>query len=284
MKTKEQIKPTMKSILLGLALLAAAAATHAQSWTNIPPQFWTPFSGSWGLFDGRMVTETSGQENWTWAGLPPIVSQGDLDARLKVEFASVPADELGRHGGIMFFASVATQRFDPAMNGYTVDWIDRFDDHGFRLYRWDAGWYVPLAAGTPALAEPPQLWQLEVRGDVIRFKADGQMIFEVTDATYRQGHFGIWAHGLTGVPGGNIQHLLVDDVQVGTMFRDNFDPPPVLNIQRLGGNVVLSWTNAAFGLQSAPAISGTFTNVPGATSPHTNSISAGQRFFRLIPN
>ncbi len=59
---------------------------------------------------------------------------------------------------------------------------------------------------------------------------------------------------------------------------------PYLNIHRLGNNFVLSWTNAAFGLQSAPAITATFTNVPGATSPYTNTLSGGQRFFRLISN
>jgi hypothetical protein len=47
---------------------------------------------------------------------------------------------------------------------------------------------------------------------------------------------------------------------------------------------MLNWTNAAFGLQSAPAISGTFTKLPGATSPYTNAITGGQRFFRLISN
>jgi hypothetical protein len=31
----------------------------------------------------------------------------------------------------------------------------------------------------------------------------------------------------------------------------------------------------------APAITGTFTNVPGATSPYTNVITGGQQFFRL---
>jgi hypothetical protein len=48
--------------------------------------------------------------------------------------------------------------------------------------------------------------------------------------------------------------------------------------------LVLSWTNAAFGLQSAPTINGTFTNVPGATSPYTNPIVDLQQFFRLISN
>ncbi len=30
---------------------------------------------------------------------------------------------------------------------------------------------------------------------------------------------------------------------------------------------------AGFDLQSAPAVTGTFTNVPGGTSPHTNLIT-----------
>jgi hypothetical protein len=30
-----------------------------------------------------------------------------------------------------------------------------------------------------------------------------------------------------------------------------------------------------------PPITGTFTNAPGAASPSTNSLSGGQRFFRL---
>lgn len=59
------------------------------------------------------------------------------------------------------------------------------------------------------------------------------------------------------------------------------NPSPPLEIQRLGNSVVLSWTDAAFGLQSAPTITGTFTNVSGAASPYTNAITGGQRFFRL---
>ena len=55
-----------------------------------------------------------------------------------------------------------------------------------------------------------------------------------------------------------------------------------LKIQWLSGNAVLVWTNSAFGLQSAPTVSGTYTNVPGATSPYTNKVPAVRQFFRLI--
>jgi hypothetical protein len=64
----------------------------------------------------------------------------------------------------------------------------------------------------------------------------------------------------------------------------NLNPPQVLTMQRYDSEIVLSWSNTAFGLQSAPAITGTFTNVPGAISPYTNPITGGQRFFRLISN
>ena len=61
---------------------------------------------------------------------------------------------------------------------------------------------------------------------------------------------------------------------------------PQLAILPFGANVILTWaTNAAgFTLQSAPAITGTFTNLPGATSPYTNPIAGAQQFFRLISN
>lgn len=57
-----------------------------------------------------------------------------------------------------------------------------------------------------------------------------------------------------------------------------------LTIQQSGTNVVLTWTNSAFGLQAAPVVTGTYTNMPGATSPYTNAINGSQQFFRTIAN
>jgi len=71
----------------------------------------------------------------------------------------------------------------------------------------------------------------------------------------------------------------------GTVFSLTL-PPPQLKIVRSETNVVLTWpTNAVgFVLQSAPAITATFTNLPGATRPYTNPIAGAQQFFRLISN
>ncbi|MSU58741.1 MAG: hypothetical protein EXS35_11315 [Pedosphaera sp.] len=72
----------------------------------------------------------------------------------------------------------------------------------------------------------------------------------------------------------------------GTVFSLSLPQPPQLTILASGANVIVTWpTNAAgFALQSAPASTGNFTNLPGATSPYTNAISGAQQFFRLISN
>jgi hypothetical protein len=61
-------------------------------------------------------------------------------------------------------------------------------------------------------------------------------------------------------------------------------PSMRLDFQRLNNQLVLSWTNAGFSLQSAPSAIGTFTNVSNAASPFTNPVIAPQQFFRLISN
>jgi len=58
---------------------------------------------------------------------------------------------------------------------------------------------------------------------------------------------------------------------------------PMLTIQQSGANVVLNWVNSQYALQGAPAVAGTYTNVPGAASPYTNAITGSQQFFRLQP-
>jgi hypothetical protein len=60
--------------------------------------------------------------------------------------------------------------------------------------------------------------------------------------------------------------------------------PIPLDIQPAGDALVLRWANPTFHLQSAPAITGIFTNIPGATNPHTNIPTGPQQYFRLRLN
>jgi hypothetical protein len=60
--------------------------------------------------------------------------------------------------------------------------------------------------------------------------------------------------------------------------------PLSIVIQSVNNGVCLSWTNSMYGLQSAPSVNGTFTNVPNSPSPYTNLIIGSQQFFRLKLN
>jgi len=55
--------------------------------------------------------------------------------------------------------------------------------------------------------------------------------------------------------------------------------PVTISSAKVGNNIVLTWPSGM--LQRAPIVTGTYTNVVGATSPYTNSISGGQGYFRV---
>ena len=58
--------------------------------------------------------------------------------------------------------------------------------------------------------------------------------------------------------------------------------PVPITITNSAGNVVLTWPGTGWTLQSSPSLApGSFTDIPGATSPYTNSTAVGPLFFRL---
>ncbi|MBX3745905.1 MAG: immunoglobulin domain-containing protein [Verrucomicrobiae bacterium] len=61
------------------------------------------------------------------------------------------------------------------------------------------------------------------------------------------------------------------------------DTAPTLQIVRDAGGLTLSWSPASAGqtLQSAPAITGPWTDVAGATSPYSTTATDGERYYRV---
>jgi len=170
-----------------------------------PVDGWTVTSGTWEIIDGALVTTATGAESWAWAGDPNVLVEGDLTAEFSVDFGTAPGDVVGNHGGVMVYASQPGFRGDGSINGYTVDWIDRANDRGMRLIRWDNGAPNILVASTPEVLDRPVTWRIEVEGDAIRVFGDDVQVIEVFDATYREGRFGAWAY-LNGT------QLIVDNV------------------------------------------------------------------------
>lgn len=79
---------------------------------------------------------------------------------------------------------------------------------------------------------------------------------------------------------------LADQGTVFSLSLSSVVAPIPLSIHGIGNAVVLSWTDPAsiFSLQSAPSVTGVYTNVIGATSPYTNAVSGTAQFFRLQAN
>jgi hypothetical protein len=84
--------------------------------------------------------------------------------------------------------------------------------------------------------------------------------------------------------------ILIDDLKVGLSFAavtNAFFTSSIsisLAAQQNGANLILSWSDPAFSLQSAPTVMGLFTNISGATSPYTTSLTGPAKFFRLKGN
>ncbi|HVU08627.1 MAG TPA: hypothetical protein VHG89_08815 [Verrucomicrobiae bacterium] len=77
----------------------------------------------------------------------------------------------------------------------------------------------------------------------------------------------------------------INNLVIGTSFSDvatvTVTPIP-LNIQSGGGNVVLTWNDPSFSLQSSANINGPYTTISGASSGFTTNTSNAQMFFRLV--
>ena len=76
----------------------------------------------------------------------------------------------------------------------------------------------------------------------------------------------------------------IDNLLIGTSFSDvaTVIPNPIpLNIVRDGSNVILTWSDSAFYLQSSTVVTGPYSYVDSATSPYTNNLNSAQQYFRL---
>jgi hypothetical protein len=80
--------------------------------------------------------------------------------------------------------------------------------------------------------------------------------------------------------GGNGGSVSVSKVRVGKTFDSVFPSP---QIQTIGGQTVVTWSDPTVTLQSATSVLGPFSDVIGATSPYTNNTAQPIQFYRFKP-
>jgi PKD repeat protein len=91
-------------------------------------------------------------------------------------------------------------------------------------------------------------------------------------------------HTYASVGTNSVTLTAMGPVGTNSLTRNSYiiitNPAPVtLTIQRSGAQVQLSWTDGI--LQSAPVVTGPYTNITGVSSPYTLPPSEAARFFRI---
>lgn len=139
--------------------------------------------------------------------------------------------------------------------------------------------YGTTAAGGPA-----------GNGTVYQVNTDGSAFqvlhsFSAMDPIYSTNSDGAASYASLLLAGGALYGVTVSGGEYGggTVFTlpVSLAAPPVLYIKLVGTNVVLTWDNPTFGLQSALALQGGYTDLVGATSPYTNAVTGTEQIFRL---
>ncbi|MBP7828155.1 MAG: hypothetical protein KA236_16590 [Verrucomicrobia bacterium] len=145
------------------------------------------------------------------------------------------------------------------------DWVNALAVSGFGLY---AGGNFRTAGGVSA--------KYIARWDGSSWSALGTGMNNPVHALAMSGS-DLYVGGWFTTAGGKVSPYLARAV---LDLQPPLTPIP-LQWQLQNQQLVLSWTDAGFQLQAAPEATGTYTNVPNATSPYTNPLTGPRRFFRL---
>jgi hypothetical protein len=245
-----------------------------------PPPGWTVGNtggplGNWMVESGELSIQGAGTgttgnanaEDWIWFDRNLY---GDIAIEFRLWWPARPttATDVGRHGGICFFATfsgVRGSRYD-GMSGYTLDWIDRASDLGIRFHKWING----VESGTlfPDLfftgIEPPELWRIEVKGDTMSVIVDDVFFQEAIDPDFRSGLIGFWQYS-------NNAHAHYDDLVITNpdlvVIRDlpdalrngGSDTARITVLPYLPGTVTVTETVPALLTASSPSSGGILT-------------------------
>jgi hypothetical protein len=92
--------------------------------------------------------------------------------------------------------------------------------------------------------------------------------------------FGVRSDGQFGGWDGGMDEVAIYNYALSTaQIKNHFFNSVTLTIAKQGNNVVLTWPLGT--LQKAGLVTGTYTNVVGATSPYTNAITGAAAYYRV---
>lgn len=190
------------------------------------------------------------------------------------------------------FSALSGGTLHPAASGiYQAGTVSNSRGSGNTYYRGDfpGGQTAPLLQGQStnglAVGTVGFAWRdviISKEGNTVTWSIDGLKIATIGGVSFTGSNVfvGYWDFFASIAANRAFSFGLVDNVRVEAVTL----PAVPLAIELINDAAVLTWSSPAFSLQAAPTVAGVYTNVPGATSPHTNSFSGPQQFFRLRSN
>ena len=230
------------------------------------------------VLSGSMLYGTSRSGGYTgWGTVFKVKTDGSEYAVLK-NFSGGSGEGINPHAGLVLSGNV--------FYGATLRTIFKIhtDGTGFAVLQ-SFGTETPLIMSSNRIFGTTSYGGTWGAGTLFQMNIDGTGHRVLKDFTFEDGArpaggLALLGDSLFGVTkrGGALD--------VGTLFRVDLalNAATTLLAERVRDNMVLKWTGTALSLQAAPVLQGTYTNVPGATSPYTNRMDKSKSFFRLIGN
>lgn len=204
--------------------------------------------------------------------------------------------ELNPHGPFTVELWVKPATLNPGPDFRDVSTSEGSGPHGWLLYQmldnsmvwvlfsenWNAAW---VGAAPPVQAEAWYHVVLAYDGNLFRSFLNGQPVAEQAYDAFVPNGDGWTSLGFRFDGGGDGFDGAIDDVAfynkalTAGQIQAHYNATVRLDLARQGNNIVLSWP---FGtLQQADAVTGPYSDVNGATSPSTNSISGNVKYYRV---
>lgn len=138
-------------------------------------------------------------------------------------------------------------------------------------------WTIDYAVGN----SPASFTLLGTNSDPVNFSTTNRTFTLGTDADNQANNVWIRIVALSAATGSGSRDTFGIDNFALNYAGSTATTVPIF-IQTAGNKAVLTWNDSAFTLQAAPTVTGTFTNISGATSPFTNTLDAPAKYFRLV--
>lgn len=162
-----------------------------------------------------------------------------------------------------------------------------------------SGSFATVPAVGAAISFAPGIWKFGQSTAIPNFWTAGGFSFELVNSsvTIDEQNFELVGFGNAVISGNGYTptvcsgYFQFTDPTVGGYTPVNFSctssgvsavpVQPVLSLTTISKKQILTWTDSSYSLQCSPGLTNTFTNLPNATSPYTNTFTTPSRFFRL---